>query len=143
MDLKNKLSELLRQRQGKLTHEMVLAPGQFGLGRTPNRLKPDSTTSMICGYCSTGCGLKIHMKDGKAVNLTPDPDYPVNLGMACPKGWEALTPLKAGDRAVMPMLRGEDGKLAPIAWDAALRMFTDKLKSTIARHGHESVAFLS
>ncbi len=143
MDLKDKFAGLMRQRKGRLTHEMVLAPGKFGLGKTPERLQPDSTTSMICGFCSTGCSLKIHLKDGKAVNLTPDPEYPVNLGMACPKGWEALTPLKADDRATMPMLRGEDGKLAPVEWDAALRLFTDKLKATIARHGRESVAFLS
>jgi assimilatory nitrate reductase catalytic subunit len=143
MDLKGKLGGLLRQRKGRLTHEMILAPGKFGLGKTPERLQPDSTTSMICGYCSTGCGLKIHLKDGKAVNLTPDPDYPVNLGMACPKGWEALTPLKADDRAVSPMVRGEDGKLAPVDWDAALRLFTDKFKSTLEKHGKESAAFLS
>ncbi|MDB5048978.1 MAG: nitrate reductase [Fibrobacteres bacterium] len=143
MDLKDKFSELMRQRQGRLTHEMVLTPGRFGLGRTPERLQPDSTTSMVCGFCSTGCGLKIHLKDGKAVNLTPDPEYPVNLGMACPKGWEALTPLKADNRATVPMIRGGDGKLAPTDWDTALRLFTDKLKDTIARHGKESIAFLS
>ncbi len=143
MDLKEKFTELMRQRGGRLTHEMVLTPGRFGLGQTPKRLQPDSTTSMICGYCSTGCSLKIHLKDGKAVNLTPDPDYPVNLGMACPKGWEALTPLKADDRAVTPLLRGGDGKMAPVDWDTALKVFTDRLKAIIAKHGPESVAFLS
>ncbi|MEO6094755.1 MAG: nitrate reductase [Fibrobacteria bacterium] len=143
MDLKDRFTGLMRQRKGRLTHEMVLTPGRFGLGKTPDRLQPDSTTSMICGYCSTGCGLMIHMKDGKAVNLTPDPEYPVNLGMACPKGWEALTPLKADDRATMPMVRGEDGKLAPVEWDQVLRLFSDKFKATLARHGRESAAFLS
>ncbi len=143
MDLKDKFAVFMRQRHGRLTHEMVLTPGRFGLGQTPDRLQPDSTTSMVCGFCSTGCGLKIHMKDGKAVNLTPDPEYPVNLGMACPKGWEALTPLKADNRAVAPMIRGEDGKLAPVEWDQALHLFTDKIKATMARHGKESVAFLS
>ena len=27
------------------------------------------------------------------MNLTPTPGYPVNAGNACPKGWEALSPL--------------------------------------------------
>jgi anaerobic selenocysteine-containing dehydrogenase len=143
MDLAGKFSQLLRKREGKLTHEMVLSPGRFGLGKTPNRLQPDSTTTMICGYCSTGCGLKIHMKDGKAINLTPDPEYPVNLGMACPKGWEALTPLKADDRAVMPLLRDKSGRLAPVDWDRGLRAFTDAFKGIMKKHGPESVAFLS
>lgn len=143
MDLTGKFADWMRRREGKLTREMVLTPGRFGLGKTPERLQPDSTTSMICGYCSTGCSLKIHMKDGKAFNLTPDPDYPVNLGMACPKGWEALTPLKADDRAVAPMLRGADGRLAETDWDTALKTFTGTWKDIMARHGRESVAFLS
>ncbi|MDB5105606.1 MAG: narB2 [Fibrobacteres bacterium] len=143
MDLKDRFAGFMRQRTGKLTHEMVLSPGRFGLGKTPERLQPDSTTSMVCGFCSTGCGLKIHLKDGKAVNLTPDPEYPVNLGMACPKGWEALTPLKADDRAALPLLRGPDGALAPVDWDQALRVFTDKFKSVLAFHGKEAAAFLS
>jgi len=143
MDLKDKFSELMRQRKGRLTHEMVLTPGRFGLGKTPARLQPDSTTTMVCGFCSTGCGLKIHLKDGKAVNLTADPDYPVNLGMACPKGWEALTPLVSSDRASVPLLRDDRGKLTPVGWDKALGVFTDKFKSVIAKHGKEAAAFLS
>ncbi len=79
---------------GPLTRELVLTPGRFGLGRVPARLQPDATTNLVCGFCSTGCGLNVHLKDGRAVNLTPARGYPVNLGMACPKGWEALAPLR-------------------------------------------------
>ena len=43
-------------------------------------------------------GVRFHVNDGVAVSLSPTKDYPVNLGMACPKGWEALTPLRAPDR---------------------------------------------
>ena len=84
---------------GPLTSDLLRTPGQFGLGQVPEKLKPDATTSMVCGFCSTGCGLNIHLQDGQAVNLTPSTDYPVNLGMACPKGWEALATLKSPDRA--------------------------------------------
>ena len=91
--------EMLRAWDGPLTQDLVQTPGKFGLGKVPSRLAPDDTTSMVCGFCSTGCGLKVHLKDGEAINLSADTDYPVNLGMACPKGWEALTPLAAPDRA--------------------------------------------
>jgi len=100
--LKEKASNIIRQWDGKLTRELLLEPGKFGLGKIPERLKPDATTTVVCGFCSTGCGLNLHLKDGKAVNLSPATDYPVNLGMACPKGWEALTPLKAKDLATTP-----------------------------------------
>jgi assimilatory nitrate reductase catalytic subunit len=99
-------------------------------------------TTLVCGYCSTGCGLRAHMKNGEVVNLSADPRYPVNLGMACPKGWEALAPAKAPDRATTPLLR-KDGVLQPAEWDEALKAFVRKFKGIIERHGPESVAFLS
>ena len=84
--LLKKLNQLIHQRSGPLTRELLLAPGKFGLGKVPQKLAPDATTDMVCGYCSTGCGLRVHLKDGEAVNLTPATNYPVNLGMACPEG---------------------------------------------------------
>merc|ERR1739841_455223 len=84
--------QLLRQRDGALTRDLVRVPGRFGLGQVPERKSPDATTRTVCGFCSTGCGLDVHLRDGQAVNLTPSTDYPVNGGMACPKGWESLAP---------------------------------------------------
>ena len=97
---------------------------------------------MICGFCSTGCGLNIHLKDGRAVNLTPTTDYPVNLGMACPKGWEALTPLTAPDRATTPLLRNANGELQPVDWDTAMQVFTLRFKAIMDKHGPGAVAWL-
>jgi assimilatory nitrate reductase catalytic subunit len=138
------VESILRARDGAMTSELVLRPGDFGLGRVPHRLKPAGTTRSICGFCSTGCSLKVHLNaDGEAINLTPDPNYAVNLGMACPKGWEALTPLAAPDRAISPLLRDTAGALAPVSWDRALKHFTRRFKTIIERHGPASVAVLS
>ena len=133
----------LRQHDGPLTRELLLEPGRFGLGRVPARLAPDTTTNMVCGYCSTGCALTVHLKDGVAVNLTPARGYPVNLGMACPKGWEALTPLRAGDRATTPLARNGRGRHEPIDWDRAMRIFVQQMRKVQERYGPASVAFLS
>lgn len=133
-----------REFTGPLTADLVQSPGQFGLGNVPARLAPDATTTTVCGFCSTGCGLNAHLKDGAAINLTADTNYPVNLGMACPKGWEALAPLAAPDRATVPLLRGSTKEeFAPTDWDHALQVFTLKFKAIIDQHGPESVAFLS
>jgi len=134
---------LLRQHDGPLTRELLLEPGRFGLGRVPARLQPDATTNMVCGYCSTGCALTVHLHQGQAINLTPARGYPVNLGMACPKGWEALTPLGADDRATTPLLRNARGRLEPVDWERAMRAFVYNLKKVQERHGAASVAFLS
>ena len=143
------LSELmhtrfLKQHTGPLTRDLVQEPGDFGLGKIPSRLKPESTTTSICGYCATGCQLKIHLDArGNAINLSPQAGYPVNLGMACPKGWQALDPLDSPDRATTPLQRDESGKLVATDWPTALDIFTTKLKTIREKHGHESVAFLS
>jgi anaerobic selenocysteine-containing dehydrogenase len=129
-------------RHGPLTRDLLLSPGAFGLGKVPDRLKPDATTNMVCGYCSTGCSLTVHLKGGAAVNLSPTAGYPVNLGMACPKGWQALEPLRASDRATTPLLRNSRGKLEPTDWQTAVSTFASRFKTIQAQHGKESVAFL-
>ena len=100
--------------------------------------------SMVCGFCSVGCSLDVNVKDGVAVSLTPTKDYPVNLGMACPKGWEALTPLRAPDRATTPLVRSSrDQPLAPVDWPTALEAMVGRFKAVQAEHGPEAVAFIS
>jgi anaerobic selenocysteine-containing dehydrogenase len=136
------LSRLV-DRAGKLTRELQLTQAGGRLGLLPERSRPDATTGMVCGYCSTGCGLDIHLRDGKAIGLTPSPAYPVNQGMACPKGWESLAVLDAPDRATSPLLRDTHGRLTPVPWDHALRVFTQRMKEIQQKHGLDSIAFLS
>ncbi len=138
------LARILKQHTGPLTRDLVQEPGDFGLGKIPSRLKPSSTVTSICGYCATGCQLKIHLdENGEAINLSPQAGYPVNLGMACPKGWQALDPLDSPDRATVPLLRNETGELVATDWTTALDVFTTRLKDIREQHGRESVAFLS
>jgi assimilatory nitrate reductase catalytic subunit len=108
----------------------------------PERLRPDLTTTSVCGFCSVGCGLNIHMRGGRAVNLTPATDYPVNLGLACPKGWEALTPLESAGRATAPLLRSAGGELEEVDWETAMQVFTLRFRAVMDKHGPESVAWL-
>jgi anaerobic selenocysteine-containing dehydrogenase len=140
--LTDRLAAVMHAHDGPLTQELVRKPGGFGLGQVPARLAPDATTTAVCGFCSTGCGLEIHLRDGEAVNLSPARDYPVNRGTACPKGWEALAPLAAPDRATQPLLRNAAGKLIPASWDEAVGAMVKRFKAIGAAHGAQSVAFL-
>ena len=133
----------LRHRDGPLTRELVREPGGFGLGQVPSRLKPDSTAALVCGFCSTGCSLDVHLSQGRAVNLTPSVRYPVNRGRACPKGWESLAPLAAPDRALTPLWRDARGRMQPLSWPAAAAHFAARFRAILERHGPDSVAFLS
>lgn len=136
------VASLVRSHDGPLTQELVRKPGRFGLGQVPERLAPDAVARVVCGFCSTGCGLKAHLRDGEALNLSPDPDYPVNRGMACPKGWEALSPLEADDRATRPLVRCDDGELHEASWDDAMRVFVERMRGIQSEHGEDAVAFL-
>ncbi len=134
----------LVQKSGPLTQQLSLDMKTNGLGALPIARVPDSTTNMVCGYCSTGCGLKVHIQGGQAIDLTPTADYPVNLGMACPKGWESLRVLQSDDRAKTPMVRNrEDGTVRDATWLEAIQLFCDRFKSIQSQHGNDSVAFIS
>jgi anaerobic selenocysteine-containing dehydrogenase len=137
------MSILSVQRDGPLTDELLLQPGGCGLGLAPARLQSEIVARSVCGFCSTGCNLNIHLRGERAVGLTPADDYPVNLGMACPKGWEALAVLAAPDRAVEPLLRNAAGRLEPVSWDCALYTFVERMKKIQRAHGPHSIAFLS
>jgi len=136
-------SNLIYARQGAYTRELERAPAQKGLGQLPLAIVPEETTTAVCGFCSTGCGLNIHLRGNEAVGLTPQTDYPVNLGMACPKGWEALSVLDAPDRGTVPLLKTASGRREPVSWQTALETFCEKIKTIQEKHGPASVAFLS
>ncbi len=137
------IKDLIYQKQGPFTEELELGNSLFGFGKLPKRLLPEKIVKSVCGYCSTGCCLDVHIKDEKAVNVTPTVDYPVNLGSACPKGWEVLTPLKASDRALYPLLRNKEGKLERTSWALAMSEFVNNFTRIQRMHGKDSLAFLS
>jgi assimilatory nitrate reductase catalytic subunit len=138
-----KLPPFVRATDGPFTRELEKVPGPGGLGLVPRRVAPGSTVNAVCGYCATGCSLAVHVRDGEAVNLTPARGYPVNLGMGCPKGWEALTPLTGLGRATRPLVRDAGGVMRAVTWECALREMRERLAGIVAKHGPESVAFLS
>lgn len=133
----------LLQRTGPLTESIALSPSDFSPRLLPQQIQGDRSTSSVCGFCSTGCNLNVHQRGDEALGLSPATDYPVNLGMACPKGWEALAVLDSPDRATRPLLRSAAGKLEPVSWDIAATTFVDRMQAIQHEHGPQSVAFLS
>ncbi len=136
------LKRLFYQKEGPLTDEMRLTESPVAGRRLPERLAPDRVLRAVCGYCSTGCSLDVHLKEGAALNVTPTGRHPVNTGWACPKGWEVLSPLRSGDRALRPLLK-KDGGFVEVDWPTALETFVRRFRGIQDRHGPASVAFLS
>ncbi len=137
------MRNFIYQKQGPFTEELELADSPFGFGKLPKRLLPERTVKSVCGYCSVGCSLDVHVKNGEAMNVTPTADYPVNIGSACPKGWEVLTPLRAADRALYPLLRNKTGNLERVSWPLAMSEFVNNFTRIQKTYGKDSLAFLS
>jgi assimilatory nitrate reductase catalytic subunit len=134
--------DVLVRHDGPFTRELLLEPGKFGLGRLPAGIAGARTTTMICGFCSTGCGLNVLVdEDGQAQGITPTTNYPVNLGMACPKGWEALTPLKGAGRGTQPLIR-RDGRLVPVSWEEGIFEMVDRFRAIQDKYGPSAIAWL-
>ncbi|MBW1860884.1 MAG: hypothetical protein JRJ02_00720, partial [Deltaproteobacteria bacterium] len=51
-----------------------------------------------CDLCARGCGVLIHMEDGRPVKVEGDPQSQVNEGVLCIKGLASLEYLYHPDR---------------------------------------------
>ena len=98
----------------------------------------DRWVKTTCGYCSVGCGMRIGVRDGRAVAVEGDPDHPVNRGRLCPKGLSEHQLLAAEGRLLHPTVDG-----TRTTWDDALGRVTDGFRRLVDDHGPESVAVLS
>jgi len=83
-----------------------------------------------CNFCSVGCGMVAHVKDGQLVNLEGDPDHVINEGALCSKGAAMKATHESDRRVKAPMYRapGSD-RWQEISWDEALDKVAKKLKS--------------
>ncbi len=93
-------------------------------------IQPDEWVYSTCGYCSTGCGMFLGVKDGKIVTVRGNENHPVNHGKLCPKGIYEHKVVHTEDRLTTPLIRNNrDGKFATATWDEALELFTRRINS--------------
>ena len=46
-----------------------LTPGESQARERENRIKGAKVTTTICPYCAVGCGMIVHTKNGKVINI--------------------------------------------------------------------------
>jgi anaerobic selenocysteine-containing dehydrogenase/Fe-S-cluster-containing dehydrogenase component len=80
-----------------------------------------------CTECSSGCGLHVRTREGRAVKLEGNPEHPVNRGKLCSRGQAALQGLYNPGRLTGPMVREANGTWRPITWDDAIARLAAKL----------------
>jgi anaerobic selenocysteine-containing dehydrogenase len=94
------------------------------------------------GCHPVGCGLKLHVKDGKLIGVEGDEDDPITNGRLCVRCLTLPEFVNHPQRVLYPMLRaGERGenKWKRITWDEAYDLICEKTKYFTETYGPESI----
>lgn len=96
------------------------------------------------GCHGVGCGLKIHVKEGKLIKVEGDPDHPITKGRLCARCLALKDYVEHPDRLKYPMKRiredrGKD-KWERITWDEAYGIIESEYKYCVDNWGTNSVA---
>ncbi len=106
-------------------------------------MSEEKIVKSACRMCHGVCGVLVHIKDGKVVKVTGDPDCPTSFGYICPKGRASVEYLYHPDRLRYPIKRGGakgENKWQRISWDEALDTIVQKLNAFKKEYGPESIA---
>jgi assimilatory nitrate reductase catalytic subunit len=80
-------------------------------------------------------------KRGPALEVQPWPEFPVNEGALCRKGWTAAGLRGHRERLTSPLVRDRrTGALRSAGWDEALDLVAGRLRELRATYGADSVA---
>jgi sulfite reductase (NADPH) flavoprotein alpha-component len=96
----------------------------------------------VCPYCGVGCGMLLHVAEGRVVKVQGDPDHPANFGKLCAKGITCGQTLESDDRLRRAHLRTSRAAVPqPVTMDDAITFAARRLCEIIDRHGPDAVAF--
>ncbi|WP_148616259.1 molybdopterin oxidoreductase family protein [Nocardioides rubriscoriae] len=98
-------------------------------------------TQTHCPYCSLQCGMTLQREGRAALAVQAWPEFPVNDGALCRKGWTATGLRGHRERLTTPLVRDPaTGELAAATWDDALDLVAARLTSIQRDHGKDAVA---
>ena len=96
-------------------------------------------TATHCPYCAFQYGMTLSRDGAGDVAIAGNPEFPLNWGALCVKGWTAAATLNHPERLTTPLVRDAGGTLQTASWDAALDRMIDAIKRTQERHGNDAV----
>jgi len=102
---------------------------------------PAPAVRTTCPYCGVGCGVLAKPDGAGGTDIAGDRAHPANFGRLCSKGSALGETLSLDGRVLHPLMRGTNGELARVPWDAALDRVAAGFRDVIDRHGPDAVAF--
>lgn len=95
------------------------------------KTKGATETQTICPFCSVGCGIIVHSKDGKVVYTEGDAEHPINEGTLCAKGASLYQIVNNETRLTKPKYRAPGAtEWKEVEWDWALDEIAKRVKDT-------------
>ncbi|OEU85175.1 NADH-quinone oxidoreductase subunit G [Streptomyces abyssalis] len=89
----------------------------------------------VCEHCSGGCATRTDHRRGKVMRRMAGNDPEVNEEWICDKGRFGFRYAQRPDRLTTPLVRGDDGELAPASWPEALEAAARGLAGARGRAG--------
>ena len=99
-----------------------------------------AATRTHCPYCAFQCGMLMQTSETGPVEITADPDFPVNRGQMCIKGFTAGALLDHPARITTPLIRDAGGTLREATWEEALDEVAARLLRIKEESGPEALA---
>ena len=96
-------------------------------------------TTTHCPYCAFQCGMILSRDEAGAVGIGGNPEFPVNRGALCVKGWTATATLRHPERLTSPLVRDHSGELRATSWDEALDRMGRAFRSVQQQYGNDAV----
>ena len=97
----------------------------------------------VCRSCHGGCGVLLHVKDGRLVKVEGDRDSPFSHGRLCPIGTVTTDIVYHPNRLKHPMRRKGgrgSGQWERISWDTALDEIAQRLGAIRDEFGPQAIA---
>ncbi|KIF72587.1 NADH-quinone oxidoreductase subunit G, partial [Streptomyces sp. AcH 505] len=89
----------------------------------------------VCEHCAGGCATRTDHRRGKVMRRLAADDPEVNEEWICDKGRFGFRYAQKPDRLTTPLVRGDDGILAPASWPEALEAAARGLAAARGRAG--------
>ncbi|MFH1381603.1 MAG: molybdopterin-dependent oxidoreductase [Chloroflexota bacterium] len=107
-----------------------------------SKAKKEQIIKSNCRGCHGGCGVLVHVQDGRITRIEGDPSFPTNHGSMCSRGLAFLQLVYHPDRLHYPLKRAGnkgEGKWQRISWDEALDTIADKYRKIKEEYGAEAI----
>jgi len=134
----NSMIDVVKGVEPETGYSSILRVSEIESAMRESRIR---RTKTVCTYCGVGCSFNIWTKDRHILKVEPL-EGPANGISTCIKGKFGWDYVNDPDRLTKPLIREGDG-FREASWDEALDLVARKFTEIKAKHGPDSLAFIS